>query len=359
MHSIDVAPSSLCPHSTKIFLVQRKNLQTDRVILQPGKRDEVEVARRIFHSFVVDRKSETAIALELNEQLILNQFGRPWQRNAVHRLLTNESGNYIYNRKSSKLKQRRTPNPQDVWVRCENALAGIIEPTVFDAAKRIINDRRRRTVHPWPSNGGILSRLRSLLEQRGRLTCKIIDEADGLPCSWLYSQRFGGMRRVYELVGWDPNACKWFEARRAASAVVAKLGADILAKIDSAGGSAAFDKVAGVLTINSALTVSIFVARCQRMRCGSLRWNIRRRVDPSSDLVLAVRMAEGNTNILDYYLVPTNEMPDGKIRFWKKARVKLDPYRFAGIDDLSDPIWLALLVKMSALTRQIVAVRDR
>lgn len=161
------------------------------------------------------------------------------------------------------------------------------------------------------------------------------------------------------MVGWDPNACKWFEARRAVSAVVAKLGADILAKIDSAGGSAAFDKVAGVLTINSALTVSIFVARCQRMRCGSLRWNIRRRVDPSSDLVLAVRMAEGNRNILDYYLMPTNEMPDGKIRFWKKARAKLDPYRFGGIDDLSDPIWRALLVKMSALTRQIVAVRDR
>jgi DNA invertase Pin-like site-specific DNA recombinase len=328
-----------------------KSLQTDRVILQPGQAHEVETVRRIFHSFVVDRKSELAIVRDLNDQLVLNEFGRPWRRNAIHRLLTSEKyiGNYLYNRCSSKLKQRKTRNPPEIWVRCDHAFDGIVEPAIFDAAKRIISTRPRCTTHAWPSNEDILARLSSLLKQKGRLTCKIIDEADSLPCSAVYSARFGGMSQAYELVGYDAGVCKRSEGKRAVIATITKLGVDIAAKVESAGGSADFDKGAGVLTINNALTVSIFVARCQRMRTGSLRWKIRRRIDLTSDLIVVARMDEGNKRVLDYVLVPPNEMPDGKISFWKKDRAKIDPYRLNTLDELVAPIWRALIAKMSAL----------
>jgi hypothetical protein len=56
----------------------RKALISDR--LQPGRSDEVKTERRVFRSFVVDGKSEYTIAHELNEERILNEFGRPWPR---------------------------------------------------------------------------------------------------------------------------------------------------------------------------------------------------------------------------------------------------------------------------------------
>jgi hypothetical protein len=64
-------------------------------------------------------------------------------------------------------------------------------------------------------------------------------------------------------------------------------------------------------------------------------------------------MDEGNQNILDYVLVPANEIPDGKIGFWKKDRAKFDPYRLNTLDDLLGPIWKALIAKMSALPGRV------
>jgi DNA invertase Pin-like site-specific DNA recombinase len=333
---------------------QRKSLQTDRVILQPGEAHEVETIRRIFHSFVVDRKNEFAIARELNEQCVLNEFGRPWRRNAVQRLLTSEKyiGNYLYNRVASKLKQRKTDNPPDAWVRCDNALEGIVEPAIFEAAKEIIRTRPRSTTHAWPSNKDILARLRRLLEQKGRLSCVIINEAEGLPCSALYSTRFGNIGRAYELIGYHPGACSRFEARRAVVATVTKLGADIVSMVKTVGGSAEFDEAAGVVTVNDALTVAIYLARCRRVGPGSLRWQIRRRIKLNSDQIIAIRMDEVNETMLDYILAPTNELPNGKISFLKRDRAELDPYRFQSVDDLLGPIWRALLAKMSALPGQ-------
>lgn len=86
----------------------RKALQTDRVILRPGPAEDVETVRRVFRSFVRDRKSELIIARELNEARIFNEFGRPWRMLAVRPLLICEKyiGSYIYNRKSGKLTSK-------------------------------------------------------------------------------------------------------------------------------------------------------------------------------------------------------------------------------------------------------------
>jgi DNA invertase Pin-like site-specific DNA recombinase len=45
---------------------ERKNIQSDRVILVPGPQDEVRTIRRVFHSFVKERKTYLQIARELN-----------------------------------------------------------------------------------------------------------------------------------------------------------------------------------------------------------------------------------------------------------------------------------------------------
>jgi hypothetical protein len=50
---------------------EQKRPQTDRVILKPGPPEEVEVVRRLYRMFVVQRRTETEIAAALNEEGIL------------------------------------------------------------------------------------------------------------------------------------------------------------------------------------------------------------------------------------------------------------------------------------------------
>jgi DNA invertase Pin-like site-specific DNA recombinase len=87
----------------------RKSLQTDRVVLTSGPPEEIRHVHNVYLMFVEEGKSEREIAMVLNQQGVLSDFGRPWTRASVHQILTNEKyiGNNIFNRVSYKLKQRR------------------------------------------------------------------------------------------------------------------------------------------------------------------------------------------------------------------------------------------------------------
>jgi DNA invertase Pin-like site-specific DNA recombinase len=102
---------------------EQKSLQTDRVVLGPGPPEEVEVVRRLYRMFVVQRRTEGEIATILNGEGLTTDTGRPWTRGTVHQVLTNEKyvGNNVFNRVSNKLKARRVVNPPDMWVRADRA----------------------------------------------------------------------------------------------------------------------------------------------------------------------------------------------------------------------------------------------
>ena len=153
----------------------RKALVSDRVILQPGRSEEVRTVQRVFRSFAVARKPELTIARELNEEGILNEFGRPWRMLAIRRLLTCEKyiGNYVYNQKSGKLRRKRRLNPPDTWIRRDAAFAAIVDPALFKRARKILAKRPSRQLRSWPSDQDLLTRLQALREQKGRLSCAL------------------------------------------------------------------------------------------------------------------------------------------------------------------------------------------
>ncbi|MCZ6704983.1 MAG: recombinase family protein, partial [Bacteroidetes bacterium] len=88
---------------------QHKSFQTDRVVLVPGPRKEVETVRWMYKQFTLEFKSEADIAISLNARGILTDLEREWNRNTVRQVLTNEKyiGNNVYNRTSLKLKTNR------------------------------------------------------------------------------------------------------------------------------------------------------------------------------------------------------------------------------------------------------------
>jgi DNA invertase Pin-like site-specific DNA recombinase len=318
----------------------RKALLTDRVILQPGRPEQIATVRRVFRAFVIGKKSEYTIACDLNEEGILNEFGRPWRMLAIRRLLTDEKylGNYVYNRKSGKLKSTRRSNPPEQWVRCEKAFEAIIDPAMFMGAGKIIERRPLRTIRAWKSDQEMLSRLDSLLREKGHLSADVIDNADNLPRNATYIARFGSLRRAYELIGYHPDAFKSSTAKRTVRAVTNALAEDLGSRVQAAGVAAVYEPAFGRLTIGPDLTVSIVIARCQQQSKGFLRWPIVRRIDRAAGLVLAVRMKEGNIAILDYYLLPTKRALKPKLAFRIKQRARLEPYRIATLDAVADAL---------------------
>ena len=163
---------------TQLERGQQKSLQTDRVILIPGPATEVKTIKRIFRSFVVERKSRTDIAKALNVDGIATSSGKSWNCHLIHKLLTSEKyiGHNVYNHASFKLGRKYVTNPPDMWVRCNDAFKAIIRPELFAKAQAMIARQQRR-----PSNQRMLGRLKALWRRKGRLTEKLIRASKSTP----------------------------------------------------------------------------------------------------------------------------------------------------------------------------------
>jgi DNA invertase Pin-like site-specific DNA recombinase len=314
---------------------EQKSLQTDRVILQPGPPAEVEVVRRLYRMFVLQRRSETEIAAQLNAEGLVTDLGRPWTRGVVHQVLTNEKyiGNNVYNRVSFKLKAKRVTNDPDMWVRADGAFEGIVDPDFFEAAQRIIFDRSRRF-----TDEQLLEQLSSLLSQRGWLSGLVIDEIEDMPSSSTFRHRFGSLLRAYQLVGFSPaRDYRYIETNRALRALHPDVVAGVIADIRGAGASVERDQHTDLLHINEEFNASLVIVRCHQTPAGGLRWKVRLDQGLRPDITIAARMASDNATVRDYYLLPWIDLgAAANLKLAPHNHIGLDAYRFDDLDGFVD-----------------------
>lgn len=314
---------------------EQKSLQTDRVILTPGPPEEVEVVRRLYRMFVVQRRTEGEIAALLNAEGSTTDLGRPWTRGTVHQVLTNEKyvGNNVYNRVSNKLKAKRVVNPPDMWVRADAVFTGIVEPDFYEAAQRIIEDRTRRF-----TDQELLDRLSALLVEKGWLSGLVIDEVDDMPSSSTFRHRFGSLVRAYQLVGYSPSRdYRYIETNRTLRALHPDVVARVITEIDAAGGTVRRDPISDLLRINDEFSASVVIARSHMTLAGNLRWKIRLDSGLRPDITIAARMAADNATIQDYYLLPWLDVGSApNLRLAPENEIRLDAYRFDNLDAFFD-----------------------
>ena len=309
---------------------EHKSIQTDRVTLVPGPESEILVVNQIFEEFVRDGRSEAEIAADLNARGIKTDLGRSWSPAVVRQILTNEKyiGNNIWNRNSFKLKKRHVRNDPSNWVRAVGAFEAIVSTDLFKAAGAIIGARSQRM-----SDEEMLEGLKETLEQHGFLSGFVINEAAGLPSSGAYQSRFGSLLRAYSLVGFKPDRdYRYIEINKRLRGVHADIVRDVVAGVDAVGGTADGDAQTDLITINEEFTVSIVIARCMQTGAGAFRWNIRLDTGHLPDMTIVVRMGQMNELPLDYYLLPTFDMTQSKLRLSENNGLSLDAFRF---DDLS------------------------
>lgn len=320
---------------------ERKSLQTDRVILVPGPRQEVETVQRMYRLFT-SGVGEREIADELNRDGIATDLGRAWTRGTVHQVLTNPKyvGDNVFNRVSCKLRQCRTTNDPSLWVVAKGAFAPLVEASVFARARAIVEERSRRF-----DDGELLALLTELLHVTGALSSLVIDERDDMPSSSVYRHRFGSLLRAYQLVGYAPDRdYRYLEVNRRLRSLHPEVVAMVIAGLEDAGGEVSRDPLTDLLECNGEFTASVVIVRYQETAAGSARWRIRFDASLAPDVTVAVRMGPGNTAPLDYYILPRIDMTEPQLRLAEWNGLSLDGYRF---DDLEFFFSLAARVKLT------------
>lgn len=287
-----------------------KSIQTDRVIQALGPDEEVETVRWIYNSFVNEFKNEREIARLLNQKGIKTDFDRDWSAAAVLQILTNEKymGNNVFNKTSGKLTdflpfepRRIIRNDKEKWIRAERVFPAIIDSMTFQIVQEMINERTKRF-----SNETLLEKLKQLYLSTGRVSGILIDESNEMPSSAVYSHRFGGLLRAYELIGYTPQIdYSYIQINK----YLRRLHADTLQEMESG-----FEKEGilvertttendGIRLINREIKVALDISRCRRMETGRSRWHLRMEQGMDIDFSIIARMETNNMTIKDYYLI--------------------------------------------------------
>ena len=121
-----------------------------------------------------------------------------WGYLAVQNILTHPkySGCHVYGRTSQKLYGPTIRLPREKWTMTPEAWEPIIDESTFQEAQRILQNR---TINK--SDEELLDELRLLLQKQGRLSLRIIQNADsGSPS--VYRRRFGSLRAAYKLIAY-------------------------------------------------------------------------------------------------------------------------------------------------------------
>jgi len=282
---------------------ERKSIATDRVILVPGPSQEVQCVRDMFRMLTEENCTVHAIAQELNRREIPYLNGSGWDYQAVYNILTHPkySGCHVFARTSRKLYTPTVKLPKSEWVVTPGAFDAIVDHETFEAAQAIL---RSRTINQ--SNEEILGSLRRLLVAKGRLSLKLIHNSAETPSPATYRNRFGSLRRAYELVQYGhPNQFSNMDTRHRTLALRDELFARILATFpNQISAIRPSGRWRSKLRFDNGPMVSVLIARSIRAWKHTLRWQVDPHPQERKLVTLLARLNEDNSSFLDFHVLP-------------------------------------------------------
>jgi Recombinase len=179
-------------------LGEHKSLTTDRVILVPGPRHEIEGLRAMF-AMAGQRKGCTEIARELNRKGF-TKTGKPWSNTTVYNTVTNPkyTGVNVWHRTTQRLRTERTPVEPKFWAKKAAAFPALVDQRTFDLAQaRLL---KIDDLH-W-TDEQILRRIRRLWKTEGRITENLLLKARNMPATATIHKHFGSYRQLYKRLGY-------------------------------------------------------------------------------------------------------------------------------------------------------------
>jgi DNA invertase Pin-like site-specific DNA recombinase/DNA-binding winged helix-turn-helix (wHTH) protein len=174
---------------------ERKAVHTDRTILVPGPRKEVECVRTMFELAASGRTTKE-IARELDRRRMTDPSGGLWGRDRIHRILTNNvyAGWNTYGKTTQKLGQISRAVKREHWIAQPSAFAPIVNQELFDRVQRQL---RRRGKRAPKSEADLIRRMKKVLKKHGVLTNRLLGQC--------FYTRFGSVMKAYQLAGYQPR----------------------------------------------------------------------------------------------------------------------------------------------------------
>lgn len=182
---------------------ERKNIKTDRIVLVPGPRKEIQCVRKIFTMGVFKRNTPRRIAAELNRQQLKFADGRPWNEQLVFRILKNSvyAGCITFGRTRKCLGAPAVRVPPERWITKQGAFTAIVDQATFDRVQRTIQGRK---TYPPKSDEYLLNGMRRVLARKGKLTERLL-KGRHIFDHRTYCKRFGSVLAAYRLIGYEPS----------------------------------------------------------------------------------------------------------------------------------------------------------
>jgi DNA invertase Pin-like site-specific DNA recombinase len=149
---------------------ERKPMPTDRVVLKQGDADEVAIVRQIFRWYTEDGRSDSDIARLLGVNGGCTHMGIPWDPASIRRILTSERycGQIVFNQTTRRMRSRVVRNPEEQWIRCEEAVEPIVSRECFEVARQI---RQARAAGPDPES--VIECLRTIFFRNGTINMEL------------------------------------------------------------------------------------------------------------------------------------------------------------------------------------------
>jgi Recombinase len=308
---------------------EQKNLTTDRVILIPGPKEEIEGVKYIF-AMAGQGQGCTAIARELN-RTNLDLYGKPWRHQDVFNIVTHPKymGCNVWNRRTQYLQGPERPVDPQNWIVKPGAFAGIADQETFKRAQAMLP---RKLDFLW-SNREILQKLRRLLASKGRLTEDIILKAKGMPSVNTLAQRFGSRLKAYEAAGYRIENKIKFRLQQSRRTLL--LRDTLLDKLrDMFPNHISLRRLPGhqryLLVIDDTFLISVLLCR-KKTRGGRTHWVVEPKIQERGYPTIVCKMDSLHRQIISYHFFP-------KLGFRAHQSFNDDPWLESGteLDSLAE-----------------------
>ena len=267
----------------------RKSLQSDRVVLVPGPREEVETVQRIFREFVLEHRKPIEIARGLNGEGIKYYRGAKWSNGRVIRTLRQAkyAGSQVWGKYCVYLRGPRSSRPTEHWA--VSPIQPIITQSVFADAQAEFASFARRL-----SNEQLIEEFRDVVKASGKLSLDIIRKSP-LCHPRVYRNRFVSLLSVYDQL-MERGHCEFLSYRQRALMIrrnlIRKLTAAFPGQLAHVGKSNARSVLEYSKTHSS---VSVCLAKCIPTRLDEMRWQLQsQRIDRDRVAILALANRKNN-----------------------------------------------------------------
>jgi DNA invertase Pin-like site-specific DNA recombinase len=283
-----------------------KSITTDRIVLVPGPKKEVDNIRRIFAMYVDRLMVPRQISDALNERGETYASGREWNKLAVYRVLRNPeyAGCATWGKVTQRLHTKTIHLPRAEWRVIPGAYKAIVGESMFQKAQAILT---KRCTRPRRTDEELLAKLKRVLEKHGTLNETTINRFRGGYHERTYWKRFGSLVKAYDLIGFkvSPRIRKALAHMKALRSLRSRL---MVSLCNSFPDRVRAVRVPGIcnkiLEVDHQHRVSLYFCRPFLTLGKRTRWMFRTRSSERNNIVLLCRVDSEYERILSTHILP-------------------------------------------------------